>query len=599
MSKKTRERLVKGTKLASQPLNDLLKVAVVDNGLNVGDVDDANLENYETSFRTNFWLSSITSYRAPAAGAVETGENVNQAYCFPFILAPPQDTFSENINSDSKYYTLRDMSFSWDQGDEPISWVAYINQNPAGTVNDRFYNFGTTEVEAGKFDYKLSLWSKTPTAVNPNVTHWEKEIGSWTIPGTAFLADNMALNPWTIDDIDIVLPPDRVYCLTLEYLGQEIDRVGESTGTGKKVFFPNIQVSLRYTTPLRTFTYETSDASPLFVQNIPANYKGNLADNIVQNAVSPGDFINEASIQPNIEAIDSRFQHKLQGGHNTLWSKPQAATQSKLAAYDIFTVNLFNNINNYTYGAYDLSEVPYTKTTGPAVIDEDYTFDSIADRRIVPIHYPYVIEAIYVCWQHKDALANPTQTTASHESVLPAAAIATGTYHFEVVLHTASRSDTYGTQTIAYWTGNPVTTGDLIDTAVDPFTQRIDHPAAASYLGLPSIFTLPIPLNYRAGGVPNQQGVGYNPTGIPIYVGRGLGDDSDNRTTMALSVNSGIAAGLGLNKGVEKLLEFKIRVAGVNYTVDENFRALWADGPNAPGFTYIVVCKKMLTKSEW
>ena len=68
---------------------------------------------------------------------------------------------------------------------------------------------------------------------------------------------------------------------------------------------------------------------------------------------------------------------------------------------------------------------------------------------------------------------------------------------------------------------------------------------------------------------------------------------------MALSVNSGIAAGLGLNKGVEKLLEFKIRVAGVNYTVDGNNRALWADGPNAPGFTYIVVCKKMLTKSEW
>jgi hypothetical protein len=603
MSKKTREKLVKGTKLAAQPLNDLLKIEVVDTGLNVGNVDDANLENYETSFRTNFWLSSITSYRAPDPSAdpavtVDSGENINQAYCFPFILAPPQDTFSTNINSDSKYYTLRDMSFSWDQGDEPISWVAYINENPAGTVDDRFYNFGTTEVEAGKFDFKLSLWCKTPTYVNPNVTHWEQEIGSWTIPGAAFIADNMAFNPYTIDDIDVVLAPDKIYCLTLEYLGQEIDRVGESTGTGKKVFFPNIQVSLRYTTPLRTFTYETSDASPLFVQNIPANYKGNLADNIVQNAVGAGDSITEASIQPNIEAIDSRFQHKLQGGHNTLWSKPQAATQSKLTAYDIFTVNLFNNINNYTYGAYDLSEVPYTKTTGPVVIVPSDTFDSIADRRVVPIHYPYIIEAIYVCWQHKDAASNPTQTTDSHEKTVPLAVAATGTYHFEVVLHTASRSDTYGTQTIAYWTGNPVTTTDLIDTAVDPFTQRVDHPSAASYLGFPSIFTLPIPLNYRAAGT--QLGRGYNTTGIPIYVGRGLGDDSDNRTNMALGVNSGAAAGLGFNKGVEKLLEFKIKVSGVNYAVaGEDDRALWADGPNAPGFTYIVVCKKMLTKSEW
>ena len=594
MSKKTRERLVKGTKLAAQPLNDLLKTEVVDNGLNAGNIDATNLENYETSFRTNFWLSSISQDNEES----QTGLKFGQAYCFPFILAPTQDTFTENINSNSKYYTLRDMSFSWDQGDEPISWLAWVENVMHGgdpVTDSRYYSFGTSEAEAGKFDFKLTLWCKTPTAVNANVTHWEKEIGSWTIPGTAFIADNMAFNPYTIDNIDVVLPPDKTYCLTIEYIGRAVADVG-SDGTNT-VFIPNIQVSLRYTTPLRQFTYETSDTDPTAVQNIPKNYKGNLADNIVQNAVSPGDFINEVSIQPNIEAIDSRFQHKLQGGHNTLWSKPQAATQSKLAAYDIFTVNLFNNTNNYTYGSYDLAQVPYTAPApAPVVIDDLLT--TIADRRVVPIHYPYIIEAIYVCWQHKGEFANPDQATNSHESKA-SNVLASGTYHFEVVLHTASRSDTYGTQTIAYWRGDPVATTDLIDKAVDPFTQRVTHAAATPYLGEPSIFTLPIPLNYRVAAAPNQQGVGYNTTGIPIYVGRGLGDDSDDRVNMALSTGSVVVANTGFNKGVEKLLEFKITVDGVSYEVDANNRALWADGPNAPGFTFVVVCKKMLTKSEW
>ena len=144
-----------------------------------------------------------------------------------------------------------------------------------------------------------------------------------------------------------------------------------------------------------------------------------------------------------------------------------------------------------------------------------------------------------------------------------------------------------------------VCTTDLIDKAVDPFTQRVTHAAATPYLGEPSIFTLPIPLNYRVAAAPNQQGVGYNTTGIPIYVGRGLGDDSDDRVNMALSTGSVVVANTGFNKGVEKLLEFKITVDGVSYEVDANNRALWADGPNAPGFTFVVVCKKMLTKSEW
>ena len=166
MSKITRKKLVKGTKLQAQPVDDLY--TAVGNEISNATINDDNVEHLEGTFRLNWWLSNINW--ANATATVNPEKANEQAYNFPFILPPTQDIFNTTIDENSKYYTMKDLTLSIDQGDEPIDWLAPHNDSssPSG------YSWSAgTKSEAGKFEIDIYFWNKTPSSVASNTTHWE------------------------------------------------------------------------------------------------------------------------------------------------------------------------------------------------------------------------------------------------------------------------------------------------------------------------------------------------------------------------------------------------------------------------------------------
>ena len=578
MSKITRKKLVKGTKLQAQPVDDLYTAA--GNEISNATINDDNVEHLEGTFRLNWWLSNINW--ANGTVSVNPEEANEQAYNFPFILPPTQDIFNTTIDENSKYYTMKDLTLSIDQGDEPIDWL--VPHTDTSSPTGYSWSAGTKS-EAGKFEIDIYFWNKTPSSVASNTTHWENNFASFNIPGTAFIANNMALNPFVIKDINKILAPDQAYCMSVVFRGETVNPL---EGVVVAHIIRNLQISVRLSTPLRKFVEDSAiAANPTEVQNAPVLYKEKTGDAIGLSSINPGNTIQEDPLQTNIEDIDKRFHNKLQGGHNTLWSKPLAEQQTELMAYDVFTVQMFNNNNNYKLGGYDIDHVPYNNTTpggggGPGP-GPGRTPDSAADRRVVPIFNPYEIHAIYLAWQ-----TEVSQTYTSHTDPLNTTPTLAGQLSLDVVLHSGWRSDRYATQVICSMADMEAL--NIVDASTDPLLQNFESgPWTTTSLGNPTMFIQQLTLNYEAGG--NTEGTGYFNTGIPVYVGRGIGSNSDQRSFIANS-NPATAPALPTTLGLEKLLEF--RIVMTDLTLDANNRT---DFVSPPGFTFIVVCKKNLVYS--
>lgn len=586
MTQIDRKKLVKGTKLAAEPIDEAF--GSVQSDVNASGFSSENLDGYESSFRMNFWLSNINYVRDVDAGSAFA--NKEQAYVFPFMLAPPQDEFAlEQDETNKNFYTLRELTFSIDQGDEPIDWVM--------EAENGFTEFqATTKGEAGKWSVDVSIWSKTPqssTTITPKPTFWENQIVKFNIPGTAFIADNMSLNPFIIENINETMPPDQSYCLTLEFKAENPAAIDGSHPYRK---INNIQMSCRFTTALRQQNTD-NNVTPTSTQNAPLLYRTATNDNMALTAINPTDTINEDPLQSNLEEIDKRFHHKLQSGHNTVWSKPFARSQGNVAAYDIFTVNLFNNNWNYRGGGLDVSNIPYSVGAGQSIAEKTQldNYTQVADRRVIPIYHPFSIESIYLCWQS----GNVRKSLSDHKS--PESSITVdGSWNVDVILHSGWRSSHYSSQSIASLTGFNPTTTNVVDKAIDPFVQSYtENVWTSTGLGTETIFINQIPLNFVAAGT--TEGVGYFDQGIPLYVGRGLGYNSDQRQQIANVGGTGIKD--AETKGLEKLLEVVVKVDGLTipgkdpqHNDDDHMtQNLW----NASGLHLVFVCKKNVVKSEW
>jgi len=589
MSKVTRQKLVKGTKLQAQPVDDLF--VAVENELEAPSINKENIP-YESSFHLNWIVDSIVWSSAT------TGKKArDKAFVMPFILAPTQDLFGLQIAEDSEYYTLREITFSHDQGDEAINW--FPHQTKAGPVYEAM---GCTKGDAGNYNFVLSIYKKTPSIVTSEVTHWETEVVSFIIPGTAFLLSNMGLNPYVIKDINKLFAPDSVYSATLKFEGQapSPDFATPPLTNNRLV---NIEIDLKFTTPLRTRDTGTGDIDPTGMANAPKSFQTVTSDSVIIGSISPSDPIQSDPIQLNLEALDEKLTRKLSGGFNDTYSKPQYKEQTSVAAYECFNVQLFNNIYNYEDEGYDLYQAPYTWTTvaDPGILPDieiaTQNFEYLADRRILPINEPFEIHGIYLCWQQRQ-VTGPDSTLAEHQLAQQALAQDIGaSMNVEVVLHSGWNSDWYGTQPIAYSTSVDWLNDNVVDQAVDPFIQGVtDTGGGASGLGDPTTRIIQVPLNFDSTGAQNSEGVGFIQTGIPVFVGRGVGYNSNQRTSVCSNTSATIP-NIPYTRGVEKCLEFKVTFTGLPYTNLES-NHYFENGPTAPGMTFIVVGKKSLVKSS-
>jgi len=595
MSKIERKKLVKGTKLQAEPIDDFF--TAVNNEIKAIGTTGLDRDNisYLSSFHLKWTLSSILW---GTTGIIsERGEfKSEQAYCFPFILPETQDKFSSQITADSTYYTLKDIVMSLDQGDEPINWFPW--QTKAGPS---YTPQGTTTGDAGNYNFKLSIFKKTPWTVNNNITHWESEIASFNIPGTAFAVSNMALNPFVISDTNLRISPDSSYCAVLTFEGQTPSQ-DEDAQTNNRI--NNIQIDFRFITEIRQRDIaQAPDADPTGMANAPTLYKAPTSDNLSLGAINPGDLIQEDPLQTNIEKIDDKIEKKLSGGFSSTWAKPQAREQLiNVQAYEAFNVQMFNNTWVYKDAGIDMYQMPYTRdvASDPDIVPlpgpSTANFEYVWDRAIIPITEPFEIHSIYLAWEQRDG-TGPTIDKVTHEVQK------TGlTFPFdmacEVVLHSGWNSDWYGTQSISYFAPptNQWGTTNLVDQAVDPLLQNIK--IATATLGEAPIRIVQIPLNYDNTGGQNSEGVGYYGNGIPVFVGRGVGFNSDSRNNVASQVGPVVPVSPA-TKGLEKCIEIKLGFLNMTAITNLEGEQYWANGPTAPGFNIIIIGKKSLVRSEW
>ena len=122
MSKITRKKLTKGTKLQAQPVNDFYQG--VNTAIANRTLDKDNL-NYETPFELEWSIDSINW--------TDTASTQSQAWSFPFILPATQDIFSTELTENSIPCTLRSIVVSMDQGDEPITWFPQMTRLTNGS----------------------------------------------------------------------------------------------------------------------------------------------------------------------------------------------------------------------------------------------------------------------------------------------------------------------------------------------------------------------------------------------------------------------------------------------------------------------------------
>ena len=576
MSEITRKKLAKGTKLQAQPVNDFFdatQTAIRNRTLNKENVP------YESTFELNY---SIDCIRWAEAG--------DQAWTFPFILPETQDKFSTQQQEDTTSATLRSIVLSTDQGDEPIVWRPEADQGDGTQII-----LGTSEGDAGIFSIKLAIFKKTPTVVESNLNTWEQELLSYDVPGLAFAVNNMSTNPFVIKDINKQFPPDSAYCLSFSIT---FERGGTLAPGGRVVLLKNTQISLKFSTPLRVRdTQAGDDDDPTGMANSPVLYGSGAdsQDTISLGTINPGDTIQEDPLQTNIEQLDDKLQKKMSGGYSSTWSKPDFAEQLDIQAYEAFVVPLFNNDRLYMAYGLDMTKMPYTQTSvAPISVVPDgdpgtVALDQVFDRRIIPINNAFEVHHIFLCYQGRTT-TGPQRDIANRQEGTTSVLQNVGDMVCYVSIGSGWNSDWYGVQNIVQVSESDWNDFNVVDQAVDPLTQNDFR-----NIGFTTTRIQQLPLNFEAAGT-NSEGIGYFDNGIPVFVGRGVGYNSNDRTNHTNTPGIGPIA--PNTRGQEKYINFVLGWTGLPYTNElSNYNAgdLLANG----GAHLLIIGKKSLARSEW
>ena len=575
MTKLTRQKLVKGTKLAAQQVNDFNLDAIT----NVNDAalkQDENFD-YKSTFRLNWsvnrWLIVNPDYDAYTGTDRIASDELFQGW--NFILPNPQELFDENTTPDSKFYELNEVHLSLDQCDEPAALV--VNRvRAAGPDYAPAVELSADNVVV--YEFEIEIFKKNPSTLGgtSSTAVWDERIFKTSVPSTAFSAAGTNFNPFIIKDLNIQLSPDLVYLAMVRWVGTppKVEDTPSRTADAADVNYDtvlinNLQLGLVCKAPL--MTRDTSGESDIdedpdiqnmpFIYRTPADQPGTLTNQVIV----PDDTINAGPIMGNLEKVDDFALRKFSGGATT-FGDPVAKETADFMAYEVLPVQIFsNNCANYSpqveagfryagnyfpYSEEDVTPNVLLNAAGPVF------FDQVGDRKVVTLHEPFIIHHMFLGYPTG---INDTTALVNHRLEYPDAANLR--LEIEVVLWTPERADTYKRQTIGYLEPfQPVATttaSGLIDQACD--TEKQFHTPAGGGDALTSQIRWQlrqIPIN--CGATSAQQGKGYRIQGKPFYVGRGRGNETAFNASRTRVWNMYNTAGQLINpntNGGEKFIE--------------------------------------------
>lgn len=534
MSKITRDKLSRGTLLASEHIFRPLRNAASELNANV---EASQLETPNGTFRVNHHFPVIGG---TLFGTVSNTSSSFASFMMPMTFPPLQEFFDGrgHMSSSTPPVILDEFSFSFDQRDESAVLRDVNDATADGNLN---YD----EVANSRYDIKLRLMEKEMTIFNPSASYVpDREVFSVELPAESFTSKTFRLNPYIITDLNKTINPYKSYTLFIEAPNITKDAIN-------KFAFVSFQTSAKFRHPLvdRDRWSPTSQ-----IQNMPMKHSGSKSgESITIQEPASGTLIladGAEGISTNVETIEQVFLDKLKGGYSQFSERYVAEHISDDATYDVISIPMFGGLGTAvtaSSGQDNVIRLPYVGSS-------PFTAGS-QDRRIIPIIYPFTVHHVIAArtWCATPAAGNMKPTGSNFITTI------------NVGIGEGLQSDKFGYQEIAYASFNQTQTGSY---QIDRIKQRVGGQMTTAQGDLASqdfdveLFHIPL-VYYKDKNKTTHLGTSYPLTGSgvytgnPVYVGKSwLG--TDNRTEIATTASG--SAGYSKVAGREQFLEVRWQI---------------------------------------
>ena len=462
MAKVTRKNLPRGVVLTVDHAFD--PIELMEGNLEQVALDADQMEAPYSTFRVSLntpWLDSKYFFdNATTDGDTisETATSCNAPYYIPFCLPPLQDdwpsTDSARISPGQSIPVLDEISFSFDQADEPAiimsQWfgkktattkvTSAATTAPAGPATYGGYQLKSSGEETpndwcpnpyeGKksydrtdaYDFRLVIYEKEQFAWNDlgtnTMTPMEmsrklKEVVSISYPATNFIGTIAKFNPDTVTGINRQFSPFKTYVAALFAPNlHDFD-----ANRRQHAALVNVWIGLKFKAKRVQRDIGSAASAPPVVQNIPtqANYSGRLAESITITKPAAGDLVSAdvlpSGISANLQKIYQVFHDKIRGGYSTQSMTYPEEQIAQDAGYDVIAVPLGQGFPFNRMGARDDYPVaPYTYNSGTNFqstalppVAAGYAANgekAYLDRRIIPIVEPFTLHHVIFGMNH-------------------------------------------------------------------------------------------------------------------------------------------------------------------------------------------------------
>ena len=584
MTKITRQRLPRGTKLSAQHWNE--PTAAISTAMGGSDLGPENLELNNANFSMSLNIPRLPAW---AFWDQEASADVSELV-IPFVLPPLQDQWTDaQIGDSTPMPILRSMSVSLDLGmgnnAAQDSW-----DQVAGVVDTSFDSDA-----ASVYDMEIEIRAKDQSYVYGHTSDVIFNVAKETIfdtqiSGLLFSGEAQQFNPIFVDGIDETMDPYKTYILYVNF--PNIWDGYTDNSVLYKAAISSLTVKLNFEGPiLQRDQYDPNDYP---IQNVPVNWDGgNVGQTISLDTAVKDNLVTARAgtaamgrIQRNAEIIDNALGHGLPTGRDIRGVQPPGEAISHSAGYTVLALPMFGGW--YDIRSDDINQVglPY----GAMTLASDATpwAGELQDRRIIPISAPFTIHRVvavhsFYSWpvgglgevlNYPNWQSVPRDSGTWGSATVPVSPTFTSTIGVGIV--SGLRADAKEYEQVAYSSMTPATKQtSLID--------RVKSGKYAPYWGLGTaptedydfeLFEVPLVQN-SAGGAETR---GYYDQGYPYYTGKsGLATQSRHIVGVA-----GGGTRTPNTAGGEQFIEVRWSMAdaaGLNYGATGN--------PNPSGTSFV------------
>ena len=552
MSSITRKKLARGTKLYPEQVAGPLSSAAT--ALS-GNITPDQMESPKTTFRVNLNVPYVDS----SYWRLSTDDC---CFSIPFVLPPFQQDIDitagvvRTTPSTYKYSTsaprfyLDEISFGFDQRDEAcviadrfFDWTSADNGDHDGMMN--FADITKMNLRLAIYEHKMCYWDKFEDPANASKSKEEnigEELWGVEVPNIFYAGKNLRQNPLLVNDVDIELSPHTTYVFAI----YAPNLAGESGDRKEHYALSGIQISLKIRTDLVKRDTVSADA----VQNMPTKHNGaatNASVSITTPAAASVITADQAGgLSQNLSTIDNVFRDKLNAGYTADAETVPNQNIQLDSGYEVIAVPMFQNKRYQTLLNNTLGGEAYFDTSIA-------TNQLLADRRIIPIEYPFVLHHVILAYNWQKSFSQTTLTAVSQ--MIPESP--TFKVDVGVAIGSGIESDSYTYQQVAQ---TSMVAPDWIRTAGGSwFTKCIDrirtqsletrlNQAKSTTTGTPSWWDWEL----HQVSLEGTGGAGYFAQGKPIFIGKGWSPAWQR---------NGMTGGAASNtSGAEQFIEVRMRM---------------------------------------